>query len=380
MGDRAADRSRARRPAWLPLAAAALVVPTVLAGLTLLWPRQQIEGELSRTAGAALAGAGLTGDVTVVGRDVTISGVGEADRQRAIDVVQPITGVRVAGFPDAGAGGSDDSAGTGGAGAGGAGAGGAGAGGAGSGVPAEPFGVTRSDGNVVLTGVVGSTEEQARLAAAAAAMAGGNAVIDQLTVTPGAALPPGVDAASIGAATAAVAGAGGDVAVSITPDRLLVTGAVASAAASNAIEQALRAALPGITVDNQLSVAGAGELDAAAKLQLQAQIDRVLAVAPITFEPDSPLMTDQGGAALAKVYEVIIAAPGARLQVDGFVASGPGAGRLTAQELSDKRAAVVRDGMVAGGVPADRIIARGLGEGPTPAVGATGRRVEITVV
>ena len=86
-----ADRSRdPRRPAWLPLAVAALVVPTVLAGLTLLWPRPQIEAELTRTATESLAAAGLTGaGVTFDGRDAVVTGVAGADAQRLQRAVGP---------------------------------------------------------------------------------------------------------------------------------------------------------------------------------------------------------------------------------------------------------------------------------------------------
>ena len=59
MADRTADRSR--RPAWLPLIAAAVLVPTVLAGVTQLWPRPQIEDQLTRFGGEALATAGFPG-------------------------------------------------------------------------------------------------------------------------------------------------------------------------------------------------------------------------------------------------------------------------------------------------------------------------------
>ena len=83
---------------------------------------------------------------------------------------------------------------------------------------------------------------------------------------------------------------------------------------------------------------------------------------------------------MAKLLALVRAAPGARLQVDGFVATGPGNGVLTAQQLSEQRAATVRDALAAGGVPAADILARGLGEGSHPAAQAAGRRVDITVI
>lgn len=362
-----ADRSKDHRPAWLPLAASAIVVPTALAGLTLLWPRPQIETGLTTGGTQALTAAGFgSAGLTLNGRDATISGIGAADRQRAIDAVQAVTGIRVALIPEAGPGG---------------------AGGAGTdAAQATPFGVARRGADIVLTGVAGSESERAELAAAATAQAGGRKVVNELTFTAGEPLPPGVDATSIGAATAAVAGASSDLAVAVATDGVTLTGAVADDATKAAIAQKITAALQGVTVDNRLSVSApsgggaTGDLDAAAQQQLRSSIAALLAGAPISFEPDSPQLTAPGAATVGKVLALLTPAPGARLQIDGYVAAGPGDGKLTAQQLSDQRAATVRDALVAGGVPADRITATGKGEDSTSTVRSQGRRAAITVV
>src|SRR4051794_13489677 len=79
-------RERSLRP--LPLIAAAVVVPAVLAGLTLLWPAPQIEGTLTGQAQAALSAAGITGaGVRFDGRDATITGLTGAAAERAAQVV-----------------------------------------------------------------------------------------------------------------------------------------------------------------------------------------------------------------------------------------------------------------------------------------------------
>ncbi|WP_308190457.1 OmpA family protein [Pseudonocardia sp. TRM90224] len=266
MGERASDRSPDRRPAWLPLAAAGLVVPTVLAGVTLLWPRQQIESDLAAQANQALAAAGFTGaSLQVSGRDATISGVTEAEQQRALAAVEGINGIRVAAF----GGPADQGA---------------------VPAPAEP------------------------------------------PVPPAAAPPPAVPAEPAPAEPPAP-----------------VTAAPA-------------------------------ELDATAKQNLQAGISKLLAASPITFGPNVPDLTAQGRATVGDVLALLVANPGAKVQIDGYVATGPGDGRFTAQQLSDRRAGAVRDALVAGGVPAGQITARGLGEGTNPAMQAAGRRVEITVV
>ena len=240
---RPTDRPGGHRPGWLPLAVAALVVPTALAGLTLLWPGPQIEDGLARAANESLTAAGITGaTASLSGRDATVAGVPGPDAPRAVRIVQDVTGVRVARALPAEPAPAEPA-------------------------PAEPAPTAPSDG-----GEVPST----------------------------------------------------------------------------------------------------AELDAA--------LDALLGATPITFEPNSPALTPQGSATVARVLELVSAAPNAGLRVDGFVAAGPGDGRFTAQELSAARAATVRDALVAGGVPADRVVVRGLGEGQDPVPDAAGRRVDITVV
>ncbi len=295
-----ADRPRGHRAAWVPLAVAAIVVPTVLAGLTLLWPRPTIEADLTRAADSTLAAAGIAGaQVAFSGRDATVTGPAGA-----VEVVQGVTGVRVA----------------------------------------RPA--------------------------------------DGAAPTPGAAANEPAPADAAAAALAGVEGEG--LAASIDGDTVTLTGTVADDAASAAAEAALAAALPGLTVDNQLTVAGpgggAGGPDDAATQRLAADLDALVTGAPITFEPNSPALTAAGSATVARVVELVAAVPGARLQVDGFVATGPGDGRLTAQELSDQRAVTVREALVAGGVPADQVAVRGLGEGQNPVADVAGRRVDITVI
>jgi outer membrane protein OmpA-like peptidoglycan-associated protein len=366
-----ADRSRDRRgPAWLPLAATALVVPTVLAGLTLLWPRPQIETDLTRTATESLTAAGITGaGVDVTGRDAIITGLTGPDAQRAVEIVQGVDGVRVARLPA----GTDAPA----------------EGGAAPGADpaaAAPFGVARRGEEIVLTGVVASTEDADALVAAATEQANGLTVVDELTVTAGAVAQAGATPGNVGLVAGLLGATADGVAASFDGGALTLTGTAPDPASARSAGTALATALPGTTVDNRLTVdagagapAAGGELDAAGKQELQSAIDALVAGAPIAFEPNSPALTPPGAATVDAVLRLVAPVPGARLQIDGFVASGPGNGVLTAQELSDQRAAAVRDVLVAGGVPADTITTRGLGEGDAPAAQAAGRRVEITV-
>lgn len=250
---RPTDRTRGRRPAWPALAVAALLVPAVLAGLTLLWSGPQIEDDLTRAAQNSLTAAGIAeAEVTLFGRDASVRGPAEA-----VEVVQGVAGVRVA----------------------------------------------RADGEQVTS--------------------------------------PG-DATDTG-----------------------TTGRPADTAGPEPADP---------------DTAEAVELDDDAERRLSADIDNLTSDVPITFEPDRSTLTTAGSTCLARVVERIAASPGARLQVDGYVAAGPGDGRFTAQELSEQRAVTVRDALVAGGIPADQIDVRGLGEGPDPVADADGRRVEIDVV
>lgn len=356
---------------------AALVVPTVLAGVTELWPRHQIESTLSAAGGQALAAAGFPGaTVSFTGRDGTITGVPSGQAAQAVAAVEAATGVRIAQAGDAGGSGAP-----------------AGTGAATGSAPApsqaaQPFTLTRQGGSIIVAGTVGSDADKAALLAAATAKAGGATVVDQITVTSGATLPTGVDATSVGALTAALVAAPGDLAASVTTSGVSLTGAVPSDATKAGIAAAVGSALSGVTVDNGLTVSaatGAGtgsgapaDLDAAAKQALQARIAALLAAAPITFGPDSPQLTPAGQATVTQVVAAVKAAPGARLQIDGFVATGRGNGLLTAQQLSDQRAAAVRSMLVAGGVAADHLTATGRGEGTSG--GALARRVVITVV
>lgn len=378
------------RPAWLPLAAAALLVPTALAGLTLLWPRPRIEAELTGSAAQALAAAGLApAEVVFRGRDATITGPAGADGQRAVEVVEGVSGVRVARLADGGDG-------TGGDGSGGDGGGGDGGGtdpGDGPDLAAGDLRADLRDGDLLLTGEVGSEAERGAVVGAARAAAGSATVVDGLTVAPGATLPGGLDPAAVGRAAGVLTGvAGEDLALTVGTGAdggpvLTLTGAVAAAADAETARAALREAVPGGAVDDRLVVGGApvpvppdADLGPAGRAALQAEIDALVAAAPITFRPDSPALTPAGARTVQRIVALVAAAPGARLQVDGFVATGPGRGQLTAQELSDLRARTVRDALVDGGVPAGRVSTAGRGEGDAPAAGDAGRRVAVTVV
>ncbi|OLT01869.1 hypothetical protein BJF90_30460 [Pseudonocardia sp. CNS-004] len=102
------------------------------------------------------------------------------------------------------------------------------------------------------------------------------------------------------------------------------------------------------------------------------------AARPIRFAADSADLTGPSADAVRHFAQLIAADPVARVLVEGHVADTPG-GPDEAQRLSDERAAVVARALVAAGVPAERITARGLGAGRPLATVEESRRVEITL-
>jgi outer membrane protein OmpA-like peptidoglycan-associated protein len=111
---------------------------------------------------------------------------------------------------------------------------------------------------------------------------------------------------------------------------------------------------------------------------LRAQLAEVLAAQPIRFGADSAELAGPPAATVQRVAELLVAAPPVPVLVEGHVADTPG-GPEAAQRLSEQRAAVVAEALVAAGVPADRISPRGLGAGRPLGTVEESRRVEITL-
>ncbi|WP_020669894.1 OmpA family protein [Amycolatopsis nigrescens] len=109
---------------------------------------------------------------------------------------------------------------------------------------------------------------------------------------------------------------------------------------------------------------------------LQAELDRQLAAEPVTFEPDSAELTAAGERAVRRVAELLSNDP-PEFEVGGHVARAPG-GEAAAVALSQERADAVAKRLVAAGVPADRVTAKGYGDS-RPATKGDDRRVELKV-
>ncbi|MEC3982279.1 OmpA family protein [Amycolatopsis sp. H20-H5] len=111
---------------------------------------------------------------------------------------------------------------------------------------------------------------------------------------------------------------------------------------------------------------------------LQAEVDRVVAAAPITFQPDSAKLTPEGESTARELARVFADAPdGVRFRISGHVARGPG-GEKAALKLSQDRARAVARLLEAGGVPAKQVVTKGFGDSKPTSAGED-RRVEITV-
>jgi outer membrane protein OmpA-like peptidoglycan-associated protein len=116
------------------------------------------------------------------------------------------------------------------------------------------------------------------------------------------------------------------------------------------------------------------------KAGVQAEIDRMLAEAPITFVPDTAQLTPEGEQAARAVGVALAKSPdGFRYRVTGHVARGPG-GESAALKLSRDRARAVARILTGNGLDTRRVTYRGLGDTRPSAGGEEDRRVEITVV
>jgi outer membrane protein OmpA-like peptidoglycan-associated protein len=99
---------------------------------------------------------------------------------------------------------------------------------------------------------------------------------------------------------------------------------------------------------------------------------------PITFAADRAELVGPPAAAVTRVAQVLGAGAGPRVTVTGYAADTPGPADV-AQRLSERRAQVVGDALVAAGVRRERLVAVGRGAADPLATPALSRRVEINV-
>ncbi|WP_239071942.1 OmpA family protein [Amycolatopsis sp. SID8362] len=116
------------------------------------------------------------------------------------------------------------------------------------------------------------------------------------------------------------------------------------------------------------------------KAGVQAEIDRLLAEAPVTFVPDTAKLTPEGEQAARGIAVALAKSPETfRYRVTGHVARGPG-GESAALKLSRDRARAVARILTTNGLTTKRVTYRGLGDTRPASGGEEDRRVEITVI
>lgn len=96
----------------------------------------------------------------------------------------------------------------------------------------------------------------------------------------------------------------------------------------------------------------------------------------VTFAADRADLAGASSAAVARVAALLGDGPGSRITVTGFAADTPGPAAV-AQQLSERRAQVVVDALVAAGVRRERLVAVGRGSAEPLATPEASRRVEI---
>ena len=100
------------------------------------------------------------------------------------------------------------------------------------------------------------------------------------------------------------------------------------------------------------------------------------AAGAVTFAADRAELAGPSVAAVARVAALLGDGPGPRVTVTGHAADTPGPAEV-AQRLSERRAQVVADALVAAGVRRERLVVAGRGSAEPSATPELSRRVEI---
>lgn len=119
-------------------------------------------------------------------------------------------------------------------------------------------------------------------------------------------------------------------------------------------------------------------------LRTEVRLNEIVGRRPVQFASGSAAIADRSLAILDRVARVLLDNPAGNVEIQGHTDS-QGDDELN-RELSQERADAVRDYLVAAGVPADRLVARGFGESvpraspeETDADRAANRRIEFRV-
>jgi OOP family OmpA-OmpF porin len=176
---------------------------------------------------------------------------------------------------------------------------------------------------------------------------------------------------------AAVASTPGDRTAVWSHRTVSLTGTAPDDVERSGIARRVGTAVPGASVDNRLTIPAGVAVDRGA---LQRKINDLVAASPVTFLPNSPMLTSSGGATVRAAGD-LLRGRNVRVDVNGYTASA-GPSTLDAGQLSERRAETVRQELIKAGTAAERITARGFGDAKPldPTNPAVNRRVEIVVV
>ena len=233
---------------------------------------------------------------------------------------------------------------------------------------------------ITLDGVVPSQADKDAAGKAAADLIGDPAkVTNNLTVDAGA------KADWVSAFGTALAGVGTGIRpleIKAEGGQVTVTGEAPTAAAKAAAFAAVKSAVePGLTAVDAITIKTAASPPAPLPV-IQTTINKVLAQQTVQFETASAVLTPVGVAALNKVLPVIKSSKAA-IEIDGHTDSQGDAAKNLA--LSQARAQTVQRYLVAHGVAATRLTAKGFGETKPIASNATdagrqkNRRIDLRV-
>lgn len=203
-------------------------------------------------------------------------------------------------------------------------------------------------GSVTLTGIVPDDETRARLVGAAVELYGAENVADQLQVDDGYSNDNGT---------------------------VRVTGSAEEATAALLVS-GLGAAADGLALDD-------ADLIRIAATDVVAQLNELFSLNPIQFATGSAQILPESLPVLDEVAEILIAAPGLELDIEGHTDStGDPASNLA---LSLDRAESVRDYLIGAGVAEGRLVAAGRGDSEPTADNSTeegrqqNRRIEFAI-
>lgn len=235
------------------------------------------------------------------------------------------------------------------------------------------------NGKVTLNGTVPTAAAKTAAVDAAVAVFGTGNVTDNLTVDANALAAP--DAGALGKVLTALKGAGAGWMAELTDaDTLTLTGEVASDTVKSDIVTAATAAFAPGTIVDKLTVAAASPEDT----QAVDAINKEIKLRGVNFVTGSATLTGPSKTTLDRVATLLAKAKTVRAEVQGHTDSqGNAAANLA---LSTARAKAVVAYLVAKGITADRLVAKGYGQtkpiasNATDAGRAKNRRVVFSVV